>query len=491
MSVFHCLAKKATHNAYNCFSSSNSLETFFRNMDGVSAAASIIQVIQISEQVISACYQYYRSVKGAKKDILDIINHVGGLKSTLENLRLLIDSVGDPADPRLPHLARLDVPLKSCQSELQSIANKLHVNPAMNFNLADVKVSIPRQLTWPWKEKEVEKILAVIEKQKTVFILALGGDTLEAVLSIQDTVEGVRNTTTSIQETVEGVRNAATSIQETVAEVWTSTEATAMSQRHAKVLDWIKLSDPSSNHNAARKKHQPTTGEWFLQSKQFVAWLEGRIPSIWVHGIPGAGKTILCSTVIDHVAEFCKPDSRQRHAYFYFDFNDANKRTVTGMLRSILQQLSAVNLCPELDRLYQQCGEGNHEPRLEALVETLILLLSSSDRTFLVLDALDECSERDELLDVIARILTESQVGVLATSRNERNIAESLQGAVANVTCLGHDDGVADDISLHVHRCLQEDKRLKGWPPTIKQEIKEALIDGAHGMYISLELEPS
>jgi hypothetical protein len=385
--------------------------------------------------------------------------------------------VGDPADPLLPHLARLDVPLKSCQSKLQSVANKLHVNPAMNFNLADVKVSIPRQLTWPWKEKEVEKILAVIEKQKTIFILALGGDTLQAVLSIQDTVEGVRNT--------------ATSIQETVAEVLTSSENAARSKRHSQVLQWIKVTDPSSNHNAARKKHQPTTGEWFLQSKQFVAWLEGRIPSVWVHGIPGAGKTILCSTVIDHVAEFCNPDSRQRHAYFCFDFNDANKRTVTGMLRSSLQQLSAVNLCPELDRLYQQCGEGNHEPRVEALVETVILLLSSSDRTFLVLDALDECSERDELVDIIARILTESQVAVLATSRNERNIAESLQVTVANITCLGNDDGVADDISLHVQKCLQEDKRLKGWPQKIKQEIREALIDGAHGVYISLELGPS
>src|SRR5271170_3668285 len=208
-------------------------------MDGLSAAASIIQVIQISEQVISACYQYYRSVKGAKKDILDIINHVGGLKSTLESLRLLVDSVGDPADPRLPHLARLDVPLKSCQSELQSIANKLHINPAMNFNLADVKVSIPRQLTWPWKEKEVEKILVVIEKQKTIFILALGGDTLQAVLSIQDTVEGVRATTSSIQETIEAVRNTASSMQGTVAEVLTSVETVARSERHDKVLNWI------------------------------------------------------------------------------------------------------------------------------------------------------------------------------------------------------------------------------------------------------------
>lgn len=230
-------------------------------MESLAIAASILQVIQISEQVVSACYQYYRSAKGAKKDILDIINHVSGLKSTLESLRLLIDSVGDPADPRLPHLARLDVPLKSCQSELQTIANRLHVNPTINFSLAEVKVSLPRQLTWPWKEKEVEKILAVIEKQKTIFILAVGGDTLQAVLSIQDAVEGVRNTTTAIQETMQGVQVTTSSIQDTVTEVLTSAQTAARGERHNKVLQWLKPSDPSTNHNAARKKHQPTTGE--------------------------------------------------------------------------------------------------------------------------------------------------------------------------------------------------------------------------------------
>jgi len=31
-------------------------------------------------------------------------------------------------------------------------------------------------LTWPWKEKKMEKILTIIKKQKTIFILALGGD---------------------------------------------------------------------------------------------------------------------------------------------------------------------------------------------------------------------------------------------------------------------------------------------------------------------------
>jgi Cdc6-like AAA superfamily ATPase len=453
-------------------------------MEAVGAAASILQVLQISEQVVSACYQYYRTARGAKNDILQVINIVGGLKTTLENLRPLIDTAegsADQPDPRLPHLA---ASLKSCQEALQSIEKKLRINPTVKLNLADVKVGLVKHLTWPWKEKEVEKILGVIEKQKTIFILALSGDTLETVLSIQDTVEGVRNTTASIHGAVEGVRNTALSIQESVGGVRSSVDTAAITERHAKILNWIKLSDPSSNHNVARKKHQPTTGTWFLESEQFVSWMEERIRSIWIHGIPGAGKTILSSTVIDHVDAVCKLDSAQKYAYFYFDFNDANKRTVNGMLRSMIQQMSILTLFPEVDKLYEHCGQGTHEPGQEVLVETLVSLFQHLDRTFLIVDALDECSdsERDDLLDVITKITQAQQVGLLATSRNERDIARSLQSTVENVTSLQEGDGIVDDISLHVQKCLQEDSRLREWPLKIKEEIQMALINGAHGM---------
>ena len=429
-----------------------------------------MQVLEISERVVSACYQYYRGAKGAKNDILQVINIVGGLKATLENLRRLIDTAEGPAgqpDSRFPHLA---ASLKSCQEALQNIEKKLRLNPMMNPNLADVKVRLVKQLTWPWKEKDVEKILAVIEKQKKIFILALVGDTLETVLSIQDTWEGVRNATLSIQETV--------------GRVWKSVDTAAITERHAKILDGIKLSDPSSNHNAARKKHQLTTGKWFLESKQFVSWMGRQITSIWLHGIPSAGKTVLASTIVDHVDAVCKIDSAQKYAYFYFDFNDANKRTVNGMLRSMIQQLSVLTLFPEVDKLYQHCGQGTHEPGQEVLVETLVSLFQHSDRTFLIVDALDECqdSERDDLLDVITKITQAQQVGLLATSRNERDIARSLKRTVENVTSLQEGDGIADDISLHVQKCLQDDSRLREWPLKIKEEIQMALVNGAHGM---------
>ena len=48
---------------------------------------------------------------------------------------------------------------------------------------------------------------------------------------------------------------------------------------------WLAAPLPSSNHNAAMKKKQPNTGEWFTQSKEFAEWKNGTSSFFWLHGI--------------------------------------------------------------------------------------------------------------------------------------------------------------------------------------------------------------
>jgi hypothetical protein len=58
--------------------------TMAEALAGLGAAVSVITVIQISEQVVTACIQYFRTAKDAEKDIQAIINVVGGVKMTLK-----------------------------------------------------------------------------------------------------------------------------------------------------------------------------------------------------------------------------------------------------------------------------------------------------------------------------------------------------------------------------------------------------------------------
>ena len=85
-------------------------------------------------------------------------------------------------------------------------------------------------------------------------------------------------------------------------------------------------------------------------------------------------------------------------------------------------------------------------------------------------------------MDVISQIMNSSvHVNLLMTSRKEQDILEGLQDVI-DVQIDLEGDGIDADIDLHVRKCLESDKRLRKWNSSIKQEILEALVAGAHGM---------
>ena len=329
------------------------------------------------------------------------------------------------------------------------------------FETDEIKFTLKKRLAWPWKEKEVEKIHAIIEKHKSTFILAVTGDILGVSLDIQGHV---------------------IDIKDSVAEVADSIETMVSHQKTKDILDWLKYCDPSTNHEAARSKHEPSTGNWFIESKIFVNWTGNPNASLWLHGIPGAGKTVLCSTIIEHVKTICGNDTR--YAYFYFDFNDPQKQTVVGMLRSIILQLCVGNaqLLGELCELYRQRNDGRQQPTLQGLTKSLLSLFVNNRRLYLILDALDECSERGKLLDIISQIVrAKDHANLFVTSRKEKDITDALQGIFGSQLDL-RGDLIDADIDLHVRRCLESDRCLQKWNAQIKQEILEALVQGADGM---------
>src|SRR5215471_17812613 len=84
----------------------------------ISVVASVITVIQISEQVAAVCYKYFATAKDAENDILTVLNTVGGLKSVLEHLRILIDT-----NPNIQISSSLHEPLKGCQEALENLGS--------------------------------------------------------------------------------------------------------------------------------------------------------------------------------------------------------------------------------------------------------------------------------------------------------------------------------------------------------------------------------
>ena len=194
------------------------------------------------------------------------------------------------------------------------------------------------------------------------------------------------------------------------------------------------------------------------------------------------------STVIEEVKTFQDPEKGFAVAYFYFDFNDRNKQTPEHLIRSLIVQLSKQSVTPEaIYQLYSSCGDGREEPTIERLMQTLRDIIASFKQTYIIFDALDECTEWENLFELLERMgqWDLKTLHVLATSRKETEIEDCLGALVSNENriCL-QTALVNDDIRAYVHERLQSDTRLKKWrsKPEVQEEIEKFLVDKAGGM---------
>jgi hypothetical protein len=70
---------------------------------------------------------------------------------------------------------------------------------------------------------------------------------------------------------------------------------------------------------------------------------------------------------------------------------------------------------------------------------------------------------------------------ILATSRREQDIEETLNGLVSHQVFM--DEHFVDgDIEVHVSRILDDDIKFSRCSADIKGNIKTTLMEGAHGM---------
>ncbi|USP74830.1 putative multiple ankyrin repeats single kh domain protein [Curvularia clavata] len=233
-------------------------------------------------------------------------------------------------------------------------------------------------------------------------------------------------------------------------------------ERLGKIYSWLSAPDPSTNYHKAHKQRQAGTGLWLLESASFTKWKTSAASRLWLYGIPGCGKTILSSTVVEHLLQHCHSDASMVTAYFYFDFNDTQKQDPELMLCSLLRQLlqRSVTLPKGVEVLFSAYENGDGQPSLHALLELMPQVVQQFTHAYIILDALDD--------------------------RKERDIESSLESYIKekDTICL-QKDVVDCDIQQYVQQRLSNDKTLAKWSKdaAIRQEIEAALMHGACGMF--------
>ncbi|KAJ7872181.1 ankyrin repeat-containing domain protein [Mycena olivaceomarginata] len=254
-----------------------------------------------------------------------------------------------------------------------------------------------------------------------------------------------------------------------------------ISDREEKLNKWLDY-PPSmgEKQHETQKVHHEGTGSWFLDGPQFTEWKDNS-GVLWIQGKSGTGKSVLSSTAIRKLFND-KPLSGTAVAYFYFDFRDNKRQLVEIMLRTIILQLSAQSLHPYavLHQQYES-SKGQTLPTYPHLLEVLDKLLSEFGRTYIVLDALDECTEDDILVQFISRLRqwTTTPLHLLVTSQPRQFYTNAL-ASVTKVTL--ELESTERDIKLFVSHELRSQRYLEHVSQRA-EEITPKVVKKSNGMF--------
>jgi hypothetical protein len=133
------------------------------------------------------------------------------------------------------------------------------------------------------------------------------------------------------------------------------------------------------------------TGQWLLHSAEFCSWMATANATLFCPGIPGAGKTIMASIVINHIQSLCHYKATGL-SFFYCNYKKRQEQRVSDVIAVLLKQLCAQCPCiPEVvTSLFDHHMRKRTRPAEDELSKALLSVAGAFNRVFVVIDALDE-----------------------------------------------------------------------------------------------------
>ncbi|OCK95346.1 uncharacterized protein K441DRAFT_557014, partial [Cenococcum geophilum 1.58] len=268
-----------------------------------------------------------------------------------------------------------------------------------------------------------------------------------------------------------------------------------------KILKAISTIPYPVHHKAIARDRLKGSGKWLLEKPAYRDWrAESSSSVLWVHGIPGSGKTKLASLVIDDI----KSSAHVAHFYCMRNPAEPERAKCDKILNCLVRQLASTSpKSPILEPVrvkYELAIDGfegfeDQAWTSDESTQVLIELINIYPSVTFVLDALDEVNPMDrlELLDALNKIAqnSESLVKVFISSRDNIDIVMHLKDS-PNLYISATDNwkDINAFLTTSSNQRLDAVKLLHGkLPSSLRDKIATTLISGAHGMFRWVDLQ--
>ena len=308
--------------------------------DAFGIGAGIIGVISLTTQITQVVVQFGLDWKSAPADIKSFMVELGTLKTVLSETNtnillnpdfaeafqnrpsILLSQLGPNAPPTTDTKLMLDI----CKRNMEDLLKELK------------KRDKGHRVGW----ERVKGALLAKNTRESVENLNRQCQVLNGLVSIDTAVLGA----TTYKEVKAKRRDQQ--------EAWKEQQEWHQAGTNKELLTWLTKTDYGSQQSDFLSRRQEGTGQWFLDSDEFQRWCKGNRQTLLCTGMPGAGKTIMVSIVVDYLFTKYENDNDIGIAYLYCNFRRKDEQKPVNLLASLLKQgiphrnldMSNFHFCP-------------------------------------------------------------------------------------------------------------------------------------------------
>lgn len=441
----------------------------------IGAASAIVGLVEISGKILKVGYSYLDKVAKAPAEMRALLSDVAYINVLLDRLQTLANQDGGSpmGMTTLQTFAHLGV-FESCKSLLKTVENSVRTCEQLQGH--DIK-NFGKKLIWPFKESETKSTLEQLGRLK---------DTLSAALTV-DSAAALRR----VEETAREIRSG-------VADLKIASETYIAEETSQRLIEWLCPESSSVEEHLETALHlrQKHTGKWFLESSILEQWIESKNGFLWVHGIPGCGKTILSATLIEYLQQKCS-DSEAAFVYFYCDHRNPKTQKIWNLLMTLAVQLlrRSRDCLEDVNALFStKSRDFGRKITVAEYISLLRIMSLRFTQTFVVIDALDECSEEDVFVEGLQELISndneDTNVQIAVTSRNDLNIERLLLPLTTLELPLK--GSVGEDVKAFV--CGEMERRIRSRKLKLRDSglaevILNTLVDRADGLFLQAKLQ--
>ena len=234
---------------------------------------------------------------------------------------------------------------------------------------------------------------------------------------------------------------------------------------------------------------------WILEKPLLQKWRDGDTnPLLWINGDPGKGKTMLMIALVRELSND-KSERPNTVTFFFCQSTDVRINSAISILRGLIWKLATDH--PQLARIFRNKYESDKQllsgpNSMNALFSTLSAMLEHYPRTFLLIDALDECNpgpERDQLLNLITKhAKSSSKARWLLASRNNPEIKQVLKLESRMLSLELNEQHVSRAVRAFIEQKTSELADKKGYGSDLTEKVNKELISKADSTFLWVAL---